>query len=84
MSKAERSAILYKLPEEVCPHVRNFNSVTKINKIKMAAGRRSNATSPLNMYQKDAMWTFSHNQTIRFKQKVHPLKKPSLLSLLDT
>ena len=49
------SAILYKLPEEVCPHVRNFNSVTKI---KMAAGRRSNATSPLNTYQKDAFWTF--------------------------
>ena len=39
MSKAERSAILYKLPEEVCPHVRNFNSVTEINKIKMAASR---------------------------------------------
>ena len=50
LSKAERSAILYKLPEVVCPRVRNFNSVTKIKKIKMAAGCRSNATSTLNTY----------------------------------
>ena len=33
------------------------NSVTKINQIKMAAGRLAKATSLLKMYHKDAIWT---------------------------